>query len=267
MEFLKFIFESVKSAVAGGILIAALACLFRSWIAERLKNAIRHEYDRDIEAYRAALASAYSATAEGQKAAIDARFKAFDRIWKAVLALRNNVGFITTFLDILTVDEYKDIKDHKDFTRMVGELDENKLQRMSPDSQIEETRPYVGEVVWSLFFAYQAINIRIVFLAWSAVYTDEEKIYWYRDDGTLSLLRLALTKAEMDKFESLKIGKIAYFRKVIEGKLLASWRNLLSGAEFGEEALVHAQSIISATSKVTADKAPQPTPKSGAAGL
>jgi len=189
------------------------------------------------------------------------RVKAFDRIWKAVLALRNNVGFITTFLDILTVDEYKDIKNHKDFITMVGELDENKFHKISPDSQIEEARPYVGEVVWSLFYAYQAINIRIVFLVWSSAHSDEDKIYWYKDEGTLSLLRLSLTKEEMDKFESLQMGKIDYFRKVIEGKLLTAWRKLLSGAEFREETLQHAQSIISATSKVTANKAPQPTQK------
>lgn len=126
MEFIKFIFKSISSAATGGLLIAALAWIFRSWITERLKNAIKHEYDRDIEAYRAAIASAYSATAESQKAAIDVRFKAFDRIWKAVLALRDNVGFITTFLDILTVDEYKDIKNHQDFITMVGNLDETK---------------------------------------------------------------------------------------------------------------------------------------------
>jgi len=267
MDIVAFITDSISSAVTGGVLIAALAWLFRSWIAERIKNAIKHEYDRDIESYRAALASVYSATSEGQKSAIEARFKAFDRIWKAVLALRNNVGFVTTFLDILTVDEYKNIKDHKDFLKMVGDLNESKLQKMSPDPKIEETRPYVGEVVWSLFYAYQAINIRIVFLAWSSAHSDEEKIYWYRDEGNLSLLRLALTKDEMDKFQSLKMGKIDYFRKVIEGKLLAAWRKLLSGEEFREEAIKHAQSIINATSKVTANKAPQPTPKSGAAEL
>jgi hypothetical protein len=267
MEILKFIFESITSAATGGILIAALAWIFRSWITERLKNAIKHEYDRDLESYRAALSSVYSATAEGQKAAIDARFKSFDRIWKAVLALRNNVGFITTFLDILTVDEYKNIKNHKDFIAMIGGLDETKLHKMSPDQQIEETRPYVGEVVWSLFYVYQAINIRIVFLAWSSAHSDEDKIYWYKDEGTLSLLRLALTKEEMSKFEALKMGKIDYFRKIIEGKLLAAWKKLLSGEEIRDEALQHAQSIINATAKVTANKAPQPTPKSGAAGL
>ena len=259
MDALKFISESITSAVTGGALIAALAWLFRSWITERLKNAIKHEYDRDLEAYRSALASVYSATAEGQKAAIDARLKAFDRIWKAVLALRNNVGFITTFLDILTVDEYKDIKNHKDFITMVGGLDESKLHKMLPDQQVEEARPYVGEVVWSLYYAYQAINIRIVFLAWSSVRTDEDKIYWYRDSATLGLLRLALSENEMRKFETLEIGKIDYFRKIIESQLLAAWRKLLSGEEFRDEALQHAQSIINATSKVTANKAPKPT--------
>ena len=265
MDIQNFILETIATATTGGLLIAALAWLFRSWITERLKNAIKHEYDRDIESYRSALASVYSATAEGQKAAIEARIKAFDRVWKAVLALKNNVGCITTFLDILTVDEYKGIKDHKDFVTMVGELDESKLQKMLPDQQVEEARPYVGEVVWSLFYAYQAINIRIVFLAWSSVHTDEEKIHWHKDSATLALLRLALSDKEMQKFESLQIGKIDYFRKVIESKLLTAWKKLLSGEEIREEAIQHAQAIINATSKVTANNAPKPTPQSGAA--
>lgn len=142
-----------------------------------------------------------------------------------------------------------------------------KLHKMSPDPQIEEVRPYVGEVVWSLFYVYQAINIRIVFLAWSFAHADEEKIYWYKDEGTLSLLRLALSKEEMDKFDYLKMGKIDYFRKIIEEKLLKSWKKLLSGEDFREEALQHAQAIISATAKVSANKAPQPTTKSDAVRL
>ena len=101
-----FVSSALSSAAVGGLLIAAAAWLMRAWIIERLSRAIKHEYDRDLEAYRTAIASTVAATAEGQKAAIEKRLDAFDRIWRAMLALRNNTGSITTFLDILTVKEY-----------------------------------------------------------------------------------------------------------------------------------------------------------------
>lgn len=37
------------------LLIAALVFLFKSWISERLKNAIKHEYDQKLEAHKATL--------------------------------------------------------------------------------------------------------------------------------------------------------------------------------------------------------------------
>lgn len=246
----EFVASVLSTTAVSGVLLAALAWILRSWIGERLKNAIRHEYDRGIESYKGMLNLVHSATAEGQKAAIEARMRAFNRIWKAILALRNNTGSITTFLDILTVDEYSQIKTHKDFVKMVGELDNDRINRMMPDPGVEEVRPYIGEVVWALFFLYQAVNIRIVLLTWLATTKDEEKIHWYRDNYTRGLLEAALGKEEMRKFDAVNLGKIAYFRRVVESKILAQWQRLISGAEFGDEAIKQAEIILEAASKI-----------------
>jgi hypothetical protein len=242
--------DVLGSGTVAAALLAALAWLMRSWITERLKAAVKHEYDREIESYKSMLALVHGATAAGQKAAIEARMSAFDRIWKAMLALKNNTGSITLFLDILTVDEYKTLKNHRDFIAITGTLNEQKIQQMMPDRNIEEARPYVGELVWSYFFAYQAFTLRVVLLAWLSTSKDEDKINWHKDSATRRLLASALTDNELARLDSLTIGKIEFARRTIEMKVLTSWQRLISGATFGDEAMKQAQNILEAASNV-----------------
>lgn len=245
-----FLLNTLSTTAVSAALLAALVWLCRAWIAERLKNAVKHEYDRELEAYRSALSLVYSASGEGQKFAMEARLRAFDRLWKAVLAVRNNTGMITTFLDVLTVEEYKEIKNHPDFLAMVGTLDQKQIVEMTPDRDVEEVRPYVGEIVWALFFGYQALNMRIVFLTWLASTKDEDKIHWYRDSAMRSLLKAALSGEELQQFDQTNIGKIALFRRLIESKILWHWHRLISGAEFGDEALVQTRAISEAIGRI-----------------
>ncbi len=47
----------LSSLVASGLLSAALLWLTKNWISERLKNAIKHEYDEKLETHKAQLKS------------------------------------------------------------------------------------------------------------------------------------------------------------------------------------------------------------------
>ena len=55
-----FILQLLASAAVSAVLTAALIWLSKSWISERLKNSIKHEYDQKLETHRAQL-SAHSA--------------------------------------------------------------------------------------------------------------------------------------------------------------------------------------------------------------
>lgn len=244
----QFLLEVFSSGAVAAALLALVVWLTRSWISERLKGAIKHEYDREIESYKSMLSLVHGATAEGQKAAIEARMKAFDRVWKAMLALKNNTGAITLFLDILTVDEYKHLKNNAEFIALTGRLNDQRIQQMVPDGNIEEIRPYVGELVWSYFFAYQALTLRIVLLAWWSRTKEEDRINWHTDGVIRSLLTSALSKEDISHLDSLVIGKIDFARRSIESKVLASWRDLISGAVLGDEAMKQAQAILEVAS-------------------
>lgn len=176
----------LSSAAFSGVLACGLLWLSRAWLSERLKNSIAHEYAQKLETYKAQLlaqnqialatlqaelqkeaairSAVQSAASERQRVAMGNRLSAIDRIWKAVLALRNSSPHLMTLLDILTVDEYKSLTADTRLKAFAGDLSETRIAAMVPDKAIEETRPYVGERMWSLFPAYQTVTLRVLVL-------------------------------------------------------------------------------------------------------
>lgn len=57
---ISFLLQLLASAAVSASLTAALVWLSKSWISERLKNSIKHEYDQKLETHKAQL-SAHSA--------------------------------------------------------------------------------------------------------------------------------------------------------------------------------------------------------------
>jgi hypothetical protein len=130
----------LTSVVASGALAGVLIWLSTEWISTRLRSSIQHEYDQKLEALRAqlkaqadvalvdlratierqasSLAVAHSSFAEGQKAAMERKLNAVDMLWGRVLRLRANLPPILGFVDILTVDEYKGMKNHPTFVAL-----------------------------------------------------------------------------------------------------------------------------------------------------
>jgi hypothetical protein len=58
----------LSSAAVSGALTAALVWLFQSWMSERLKNAIKHEYDIKLESHKAELKAGLDTELEAYKA-------------------------------------------------------------------------------------------------------------------------------------------------------------------------------------------------------
>lgn len=244
-SFGEFLLSTITSAGASAALVVALAWLLRSWWEERIKNSIKHEYDRDIEGYKSTLALIHGATSEGRKAAIDVRIKAFDNVWKSVLYIRNTTIAYTHYLDILTIDEYDEFIHRVEFRKLFASLEEHSIAKMFPPDEIEEARPYIGEVPWSLYVAYRSFRFRLLLLQVWAVRDVPESIHWYKDNIVRQILNATLDKDEIDAFDKCDIAKVAFITNAIEQKLVLALRNLLSGQEFGDEAVRQARRITS----------------------
>lgn len=265
MENLHTFVLSVLSAV-GVSTAAALAVVWlaRNWIGERLRQSIKHEYDQKLVALNAELQArsdtqqallgasiereadrlrfATGAIGESHKITIGRKLHAVDLVWGTVLKARENIPGAMTLLDVMTVDEYNEARDHPDFKTMIGDLSVEKMAAMFKDDlgTIERARPYVGEYLWSLFFVYQALVVRVALVIhWSA--ESEKRLNWYQDEGVQSLVRSAFSSSEMREFENLNVDRFSWLQKKLEQRILAAARDVISGKVIGEQALEQAQ--------------------------
>lgn len=174
MDLSSFLMTLLTSAGASVVLSAAAVFLARNWISERIQQSIRYEYDQKLAHLNAELRAesdknslllkssiereaerlrfVTASVSQTQKVAIERRLTALETLWDCVLATRNNIPAVMSFIDILTVDEYKSMKGHKDFQALVGELSNEKIYAMYKDNvgSRERVRPYVGEYTWAL---------------------------------------------------------------------------------------------------------------------
>lgn len=264
MELTSFLTTLLTSAGASVVLSSALVFLARNWISERIQQGVRHEYDQKLAHLNAQLRNesernalllkssveheaerlrfATASVGQTQRAAIDRRLTALETLWEGVLATRENVPIVMGFIDILTIDEYESMKDHPHFKAMVGEVSPEKLAAMYKDNvgSRERVRPYVGEYTWALVSTYQSIILRTALLI-QLGQEDSKKLNWHLDSDIDQLLRSALTAEEMSEFEATRIGKVGWIQRKFESKILAAMQIVISGEQFGDEALRQAQ--------------------------
>lgn len=266
MSFQDYILSILSSVVVSGALVAVLIWLSREWMSSRIKGSIQHEYDQKLEAHKAQLkaenevfflelkasvereaalhAVANTSVSEGQKAAMERKLSAVDKLWEKIINLRGSLPPILSFIDVLTVDEYKGAKDHPNFQAMSGELSPEIIASIvdNKDGPIESIRPYVGEYMWAVFFSYQAIMFRVLFLLHLGR-DDAAKIEWHKDSGIRQLMEAVLTRKELEEFDSTKFGKITWIQRQLESKILSASSKVISGEEFGAESLKQARLI------------------------
>ena len=258
--------ELISNIITSSAVSGLLIWLSREWISARIKGSIQHEYDQKLEAHKARLkaenefslleirtalereaalhAAAYASFSEGQKAAMERKLKAFDRLWEKLLQFRNSLPPVLMIMDCMSVEEYKEAKQHQDFQQLTGELSIEKIKNIFSDKQgsVEKVRPYVGGYMWAIFFSYQTIMIRILVELYFGL-DDAEKVEWYKDSVVRQLIKSILTTIELQEFDGLTFGKLKWLQNSLESKILSTSRKVISGETFGTESLEQARLI------------------------
>lgn len=243
---------SVLSSIGAASL---LVFLLRNWLAERLRQGIQHEYDEKLEHLKATLvaenalllerakadlsrdasvlAVAHRSLGESAAMAHQRRLDGVSELWKAMLNVRNNSPAILTFLDVLLPDEYANLHERQ-FKTIDPDVPPSTLQEMAGATAktIEQVRPFVGDYLWLLFYVYQAIHIRIVFLYMNSRASGIYKP-WYQDEPTIKLLGAVASEDEMRTLQKLRVSQIHSMRQLIESKFLTTSERIISGQTTG----------------------------------
>ena len=208
--------------------------------------------NRTVDLYTAASAS----FAEGQKAAMERKLDAIDKLWDKILMLRKSQPPIMPFIDIMTVEEYKDAKDNPNFKPLREGLSEGlskeKLDNIfdSGEGPIEKVRPYVGEWMWALFYCYRTVIVRLSVLFQLERDDTAEMEEWFKDEGIRQLVKTVLNSDEFREFDQLPFGKWSNFQRRIDSKLLAASKRVISGKEFGTDTVEQAWLIQKAADEL-----------------
>ena len=234
------------------IVVGVPIYVFRTWIIQRVKQSIIHDYAQDLESHKdeigrlttrlhAVQSTANAALIEGQRVSAEWRIKAADALWREVLRLRNESPSVLTMLDVLAPGEYQKFVTDEDFRSLVPDMTEVS-QIYGNFEEIEHVRPFLGERLFTLFFIYRAVNGRICFL----LVRDVKKgrvTPWYVDNGIHRLLNEVLTPEEFSQFSNLPGRHVRWVRSLIEGKILDHLRRVIAGEISTTEGLEQARKV------------------------
>ncbi len=189
----------LASAGTSAVLYAGLFWLTKTWISERLKGAIQHEYNEKIETLKAQLKSEYDREIEAYKSQLNAgletlrsdltshrflleaamksqafshdlfhqkRIAAVERLWASVLELRGSLSSPVFFFGILLPSEYDSVfeKDDAIAASIATVTDEAIHAALKPTSELEADRLHLGETLWFQFFIYRGFLARLASL-------------------------------------------------------------------------------------------------------
>ena len=269
MTLLGTILNTSLSVVAIGL----IGWFAREWISARLKAVIQHEHDIKLETYKSQLKTeseksilefqteikqklslyeaARSSIMVGQKSSIERKLDSIDKLWAELLRLKHQCPSILPHINVLSVEECRQMYSRQKYRELVSEYPIEKIAEYIEDKEnnVENARPYIGEYLWSLFFAYRQIMGRILYLLYTGL-EDENKALWDKDKGIRQILNAVLTQNEIDEFNRLRLGKLALLQRKLEAKILVEAQKLISGEELGAESLKQAELILEQIAKV-----------------
>lgn len=244
------------------MLIAIIAFLARAWILERLRGSIRHEYDAKLESLKTTLSSEASQNlalftseidrqaeqlrisamsfSEVQKAAIARKISAVDVLWVAVVDARKAFPSAISLTDVLTKDEMKSLYNGQ----MREELINLKFGIVTEFfGDVERYRPFLGEVVWTIFVTYYSLLGRIIYLFIQGR-TDPNKLIWYEDETIKRIMQSSLGTEKFVEFTLLTENRLIWLNGEFTASILSSIDQLLSGRAFGADSLAHSQRTL-----------------------
>ncbi len=259
---LNFALTTITSAGASVVLLAALGWFFRTWIGERFKASLKHEYDERLERLKTELkkqsdADLASAKAEidsqaeklkvaaisfsdVQKATIPKKIEAVDTLWEAVRAARGHIPGVVYMCDILTDAELSTLRTSQSFSPFRKLLADVNAMELAPliFADADKARPHVGEYIWALYSTYHGIVVRCVFTL-----AGKKDARWYLDEITKKLIGSAFGDAALQRFQALPYRHFDWLRLEFERELFSSFDKLLTGKAFSEAAMRQAQEM------------------------
>lgn len=262
----------VSSATAGGLVAGLLVFLTRTWLAERIKRSIEHEYAQKLETHKAQLradcdvevervraeytrqrslqAVGSSSMIAAQSAAHERRLDALQSLWDGVLRIGSVMPPLLVTADYLTDDEYHLVLTNPTLRAGIEGLTIADLIKSGEEAScgIESVRPFVGEYLYSLYFAYRAVLGRIT-LSLIRGLEDGKIDHWKRDPGVREILKTVFQADELRELDEMNVGSFLWLQRYFERRIVEDMERVFSGEAAGAFGLKKTEEMLRAASR------------------
>lgn len=271
MSVSDWILTTLTSTTASTILIGVSAWLGRNLIEIRLKASVEHDFNQKLEEIRtnfrkseesfkadlrakesqiAALQTGALSGMVSRQAALDKRrLEAIDQLWAGVEIL---TPFKLAAIWLQTFDFVKSLKEasqNQKVRELFIQLAPNHDIKNFPKVDVHRARPFVSEMAWALFAAYQAI------LAYTTLQLNILKIGQTEHTNLLAtdtVSKLVLTALPSYSEYIEKHGDKGYPHVVepLEAALLKELQRMMRGEESDKASVEQAARIMQAVTEV-----------------
>ena len=250
-------------AILGGWTVVTVAAI--AWttklVSERILSRWRREEDSALESLRHSfsservlLESTIRGSQQGRDASHEKRLAAIERLWQAVLQLREASDGIRLFYGVLAPEEYDPVyRKGGSFAAGIGNVNDDYITGfMKKVDDVESLRPYLGEVLWLRFFIYRAFVGRLGFIITRG--KEKGRIEdWRTDDGVRQILAGILPSGTFDSLTK-NFGAIYPLFAQLEAIILEEISLIVSGRRSASESFESAKDLYEAVLKFTPDQ-------------
>lgn len=226
------------------------------WEAEHNTKleALRSDINRDHSTLIATIESFSS----GQQFSIERKIKAIEVMWDVMNKMHLLVGSAIAFYDIFTPNEYDDDKAQG----MVSDLVLNKTkiseEILSLQKEVEKHRPFLGELLWNLFLAYDLFLGRLFILTTEkkpfARTKDGKTLHWFQDKFITNLLNPLLPEDRSIKLikgaQEIDPYMASWALTILEQKILLEVDRTISGKAMSDETLSQINKVSKAIEEI-----------------
>jgi hypothetical protein len=157
------------------------------------------------------------------------RISAFEVLWSAVLDIKDKLSMPTYFYTILAPHEYDSaLEPGSSMDNVVKSItDEFIHDSLKRVDLVENERPYLGDILWSLFFTYRAFLGRLATL----IVMGKKRGHiepWQRDNGVRQILSSVFSEQELKTVLNSRMAMVDYVVQRLQLLMLDEIRRISS---------------------------------------
>lgn len=240
----------IFSSLSGGIVVAiGILPWVGKFVQDRLILKWNQDYLKEIEYIKDSLNSnqeiiraTLSSYSTSHNYAQEKRLIAIEKLWECIS--------LSTFYSVFLPNEYLIILEKEDYRYLLNKYSDDEIHKFPlVIDDIESQRPYLGEYMWGLFFAYRAFMLRMAVLFNHGVKKNNIP-EWKYDVHLINLLKTSIGRGGFQKLDKNIPINILFAIGFFEQKILIEMNKNITGETASESNLHQAQRIIQLTSKI-----------------